>query len=474
MYLRLLSNLIPMKKNIFLFLFLFSFLSMHAQYASQNISLYANWDDASVLPEPTYGIRYNSVWGYAQNDREYAILGATSGTYFIDVTTPTSPVQNDFVPGKRSGCIWREYKTYGKYLYAVSDDQKPNSLQIIDMSYLPDSVHVVYDSNNLLERAHTLFIDGNYLYCGSVTTVNGAYYSMAVYSLSNPLLPAFIRNLYSDDPSFPTVHDMYVRHDTVYASCGYDALHMYHFNGSVFSSIGDLVSYPDKGYNHSSALTADGKTLIFTDEVPASMSIKAIDVSDMSNIKLQSTFFSNVGATAHNPFIMGNNVLVVAYYQDGLQMYDIGDPKNPVTIGYFDTYPQNGNVYTSPAYAGCWGAYVDLPSQNILASDMQNGLFVLNAHGIIAGIENKSDQHTSAFIYPENNGTDLLLGFNSLKDEKASIRLYDMAGRELYNTEKNILAGKNRVAIENTNLSAGMYLLTLDFSGMHSVLKFVK
>ena len=436
--------------------------------------MYANWDDTNVPAEPTYGIRYNSVWGYAQGGKEYAIMGATTGTYFIDVSNPVSPVQLDFVPGKRSGCIWREYKTLGKYLYAVSDDQKPNSLQIIDMSYLPDSVHLVYDSKNLFERAHTLFIDGNYLYCGSVTTATPVYYSMAAYSLANPESPVFIRNLHDDDPSFPTVHDMYVRHDTVYASCGYDALHIYKFNGAVFTSIGDLVSYPDKGYNHSSALTANGKMLVFTDEVPASMAVKAIDVSDMNNIQLKSTFFSNVGATAHNPFIIGNDILVMAYYQDGLQIFDISDPANVVRTGYFDTYPQNGNVYTSPAYAGCWGAYVDLPSKNILASDMQNGLFILNAHGIISGTQNPSSANSDAFIYPDASENKMEIGFTSKKDTKANMHVYDLSGREVYRSQANVISGKNKLSLETSNLASGMYLLSLEYPGNRSVLKFVK
>ena len=94
-----------MKTTGIFFIFIFTFISLHAQYAAQNISMYANWDDTNVPAEPTYGIRYNSVWGYAQGGKEYAIMGATTGTYFIDVRNPVSPLQLDFVPGKRSGCI---------------------------------------------------------------------------------------------------------------------------------------------------------------------------------------------------------------------------------------------------------------------------------------------------------------------------------------------------------------------------------
>ena len=52
---------------------------------------------------------------------------------------------------------------------------------------------------------------------------------------------------------------------------------------------------------------------------------------------------------------------------------DISHPNNPIEVGHYDTYPQgSGN-----GFYGCWGVYPYLPSGNILASDMQNGLFVL-------------------------------------------------------------------------------------------------
>ena len=42
----------------------------------------------------------------------------------------------------------RDYHDYQAYLYAVSDEGA-SSLQIIDMSTLPDSVSLVYDSSDL-------------------------------------------------------------------------------------------------------------------------------------------------------------------------------------------------------------------------------------------------------------------------------------------------------------------------------------
>ena len=88
----------------------FSLLTCFAQYPSQNITLLSHWDTAITAAEPAYAIRYNSVWGWVdpQDNKEYAIIGSTDGTYFIDVTIPTAPVVRAYVAGRRNQCIWRE------------------------------------------------------------------------------------------------------------------------------------------------------------------------------------------------------------------------------------------------------------------------------------------------------------------------------------------------------------------------------
>ena len=86
-------------------------------------------------------------------------------------------------------------------------------------------------------------------------------------------------------------------------------------------------------------------------------------------------FNSNVhpNSIPHN-LIIRDNFVYVSYYHDGLQIFDISDPYNPIKAGYYDTYvPNNHN-----GYAGNWGVDPQLPSGIILVSDVQSGLFVLD------------------------------------------------------------------------------------------------
>lgn len=456
-----------MKKSLFLtFVFSLLLFTAKAQYSSQNISLLSHWFNPAETAEPQLDIKYNGVWGWVDvyDGKEYAIIGSGSGTYIIEVSDPTAPVVRDFVPGRRDQCIWREYKTYGNYLYASSDDASPNSFQIMDLSYLPDSVHVVHDDVTIFERTHTLFIDGDKLYCGSVTLPNGSgYYSMAVYSLANPESPTLLRTLNQDDSTINFAHDMFVRNDTVYASCGYQGLFIYKFNtDTTFSLINSITSYPGQGYNHSSFLTPDGKTLVFCDEVPSNTPVKIADVSDMQNISIASTFKSHEGATPHNPYVYGNNRLVVAYYKDGVQIYDIHNPSSPSLRGYFDTDTLDGAEHNynavGTAYHGCWGVYTDLPSGVLLASDMQNGLFVLNAD-LALGIKDKSKNTVNVTVYPNPTDNSTSVSLQLKNADQISIEVFDVTGRKLMSRKESVMAGTAIKTIQTESLAPGMYIL---------------
>lgn len=460
-----------MKKNYFLLLILAVLISVNlsAQYSSQNIYFVGQWYNPAQPPEPTYGIKYNSVWAWidtADSYREYAILGSGLGTHIIDISTPTAPVQIDFVPGRQTGCIWREYKTYGKYLYAISDDVAPNSFQIIDMSYLPDSVHVVHDDITIFERAHTLFIDGDKLYVGSVKeAVPGGVYSMAVYSLANPELPVLLRTLNQDYPSITWAHDMLVRNDTVYASCGYDGLFFFKYNvgANNFTTLNTLTSYVDQGYNHSSALTPNGHTLVFCDEVPANRTVKILDVTDITNVSMMDTIKSNQGATAHNPYLYGTDRAVIAYYQDGLQIFDISNPSNVSKTGFFDTdtlHGLNDGFPTSSTYHGAWGAYIDLPSGLFLVSDMQNGLFILDATFALGIHENSVTENTiSVFPNPANNY--FSISMNLVQSEDVLFELFDVSGKKIFDKKETIGAGKTTKTVRLEQYDSGMYILKM-------------
>lgn len=343
-------------------------------YVSENIDFLSNWTD-STLQLNGFGGRYTELYGYASKDREYAILGSTYGTHIIDVTNPYYPTEITRVEGaySQSNVTHRDYHTLDNYLYAVCD-QGSSSLQIIDLQNLPSSVEVVYDSDNLFSRVHNVFIDTlqSRLYACSVKgyddNLNYWTSSLCVYDLSNPTQPNL---LYDMNALIPSTHDIWVERDTAYINCPGVGTLIWDFSNVPYQ-INSFTSYPDFGTNHSGWKQDD--VYVFAEENNG-YDVKVVDVSDLTNLNLLATFNSNVNefSIAHNLMIK-DNLVYLSYYWDGLQVFDISDPENPVKIAYYDTYlPENFGGYN-----GAWGVYAFLPSGNILISDISNGLFVLD------------------------------------------------------------------------------------------------
>lgn len=450
-----------MKKIFTLSTLLFLSFISRAQYAHQNINLLSEFDDSTVVAEPVYGIRYQSCWGWTDpvTSREYGIIGSTAGTYIIEVTNPSVPVLRDYIPGKSNARIWHEYKTYGKYLYIISDGGG-NTLQIADLSYLPDSVHVVHDTTSIFDSGHTLYVDGDRMYVASVSTVGSGYSAMNLYSLVNPETPTLLRRLDQDYPFINQVHDMFVVNDTIFASCGNQGLYIFRYDepANQFIQLGSLTTYPDQGYNHSSFLSKDHSILYMCDEVPDGMAVKVIDVTDLSAPNVIDTFYSNPGATAHNPYVI-DDLLVMAYYQDGVYTYDISNPATPVNNGFFDTHPQNpAGTYPGPAYQGCWAVYTDLPSGILLASDMQLGLFVLDISQL-TNIE-KGISENNLVMYPNPAKTEIRIKSSLNESREIKINLIDLGGRTVFGTEW-MSSSLTDFSMDIRSVPSGFYILQL-------------
>jgi len=328
------------------------------QIISDNINLLFNWSD-STLPINSLGGSYTDVYGIAINGGEYAVIGSTMGAHIIDVTNPSQSYEAAFVPGAFQGSLvtHRDYFHMDNYLYAVCD-QGSSTLQIIDLSNLPNSVTIIYNTDSLISTTHNIFID----------TLNKKLYTTSgkVFDISDPINPSFLFHM-----GF-FYHDLYVENDTGYFNCFSNGLQIYEMTTNSPQYLGSLTSYPDQGTNHSG--WKKDSIYIMADE-NGGLSLKVIDVSDLNNLQVIALFNSGVlpsPAVPHN-LIIRDNFVYVSYYCDGLQVFDISNPNNPIKAGYYDTYP---SIYCS-GFKGNWGVDPLLPSGIILVSDVQSGLFVL-------------------------------------------------------------------------------------------------
>ena len=414
-------------------------------FSQLNSTLLFHWNDTTIIGSAAWDNAYNECWGFEVNNTEIAVIGSTEGTHFFNVTDPQNSTEVAFVAGAYtgSGVVHRDYHDYQGYLYIVCDEGwSTSTLQIVDISNLPTSVNVVYDSDSLFNTSHNIFIDtatAKLYACAS----NSA---MDIYSLHIPTLP----NLIYSYTNVGHVHDAYVKNDTAFLNCGNDGFRIVDFHyldlagGMAPTELASFTSYPDAGYNHSGWLSDDGTIYVMQDENHG-YDVKILDVSDFNNITVLSTFNSgeNAQSMAHNGIIKGDS-LYLAYYHDGLRVFDISDPSNPIQVCNYDTYsPLSYNTYK-----GAWGVYPNLPSGNIIVSDMQTGLYILDCSIPVNSVENINQNLN---IYP-NPAKD----YFNVNKKANRIEIYDISGRKI---TQQIVA--NNYKFYRENIANGLYIYRL-------------
>jgi len=354
------------KKVIFSFFLFFSINNLVAQTNPLNVQQFAH------IPKSGFMVpsELNDIWGWVDSaGNEYAIVGMNDGTSIIDLSDPISPQEVLFVPGMNS--IWRDIKTYGNYAYVTTEAM--NGLLIIDLSNLPDSANTntyLYTgpSNAQWQKAHNIYIDDRgYAYIfGANRGSGGAIILDLNQDPTQPVEIADINNWY--------VHDGMVKGDTLFLANG---------NNSLFSlwDVSNpatpvlLSQNPTVGYYSHNIWSSDDGNYIYTTEEDNGGHLSEFNITDLNNIDLTDKIQAEPGNNImpHNAFYI-NDYIVNSYYTTGIQIFDVKSKGNIVNVGHFDTSPN----FSGPGSNGCWGVYPYLPSGIIIASDIENGFFVLD------------------------------------------------------------------------------------------------
>ena len=318
-----------------------------------------------------YNNELSDVWGYANDSGEYALVGVYNGISVVDVTNPYDPVELGFFNGPES--IWRDLKTWGNYLYCINDEDGDGGagLQILNLEELingADNPTYIENMSLEFETAHNIYIDENgvlYVF-GADYGIGGALMYDLVANPENPPLLGVFNDYY--------LHDGMARGDTLWGGA---------INDGVFT----VIDVSDKenpsiigshatpnNFSHNCWISDDGDYLFTTDEVSGAY-VAAYDVSNLNDIeevdRIQA-WSPQTNVIPHNTHVDGD-FIVTSYYADGVSVVDISNPSNMIEVGYYDT----SENYSGGGFNGAWGAYPWLPSGNILVTDIEAGLYVL-------------------------------------------------------------------------------------------------
>lgn len=343
--------------------------SLSAQDAPLNMSLVGHIDYNAL-----HQTGLNDCWGYVdETGIEYALIGTRDGVSVVSLQNPAHPVEVFWMPGSNS--IWRDLGVWEDRLYVTTEAQ--DGLKIIDLSPLPQSnvlpVHTYTGPANApWHSAHDVFVDEQgYAYILGANRGNGGVIILDV--ATDP-----------DSPSEVGVFDNWYCHDSFARG---NRLYNAHISDGFFS----IVDITDRSapvlintqatpntFTHNIWPTSNEDYVVTTDEVSGSY-LTFYDISDPMNIVEVDRVRSSPGFNTipHNAFFRTDSQVVSSYYTDGVTIHNASRPHNVVQTGSFDTHPMKNGTFN-----GCWGVYPFLPSGLIIATDMSQGMFILNQNAV--------------------------------------------------------------------------------------------
>lgn len=352
------------------------------------------------------GVETNDVWGWTdpETDREYALVGMTDQTAFIDLTDPANPVyvgSLDRTPGI-AGSNWRDIKVYDNHAFIVSE-ANGHGVQVFDLTELrdvdPAEMPIEFEQTahyDNVSAAHNIVINEGSGFAYSVGSNGGGETcggGLHMIDIRNPAEPTFAGCF--ADPNTGNAGTGY-SHDAqcvIYSGpdADYRGREICIGANETAISIADVTdkdnpvavstaTYPTVGYAHQGWLTEDQRYFYMNDEGDESnpeFGLTATrtliwDVSDLEDPVLVKEHMGETFTIDHNLYIKGD-LMYQSNYVSGLRILDISDPESPVEVGFFDTVPHDESV----VFDGSWSNYPFFESGTIVVTSGKEGVFFL-------------------------------------------------------------------------------------------------
>ena len=352
-------------------------------------------------------------------DGNIAVQGSYNcrGAFIYDITNPDAPVLSSWYnPGNNQQFL--EAIVIGNRGYFGSGNS--GGVHIVDLTNPASPVLlgiVNAASGNGFASIHEMMIlrqnGAEYL----IENFNGfSSKIIKVINITNPAAPVFVRDINPTESVW--VHAMHIRGNRMFTSGWggstsrgrteiYDITNIGTQAPTLLGFIEDTSSTTAGNSMHSSWTSEDGNYLYSCRETSNGLGdLRTYNVSNPAQPLLVNRLgMVELGLNAitpHNPVVLGNK-LYIAWYQAGVQVFDISNPAQPKRIGQYDTFqpqfaPEENaakNLTDEPwdlvcggsnlqnalpnNYNGNWAVFPLLGENKVLAGDMSNGLLVLDA-----------------------------------------------------------------------------------------------
>lgn len=334
----------------------------------------------------------NDSWGWTdpEDGKEYALVGLSSHTAFVDMSDPDNLRLVGVLPTATVNSSWRDIKVYQNHAFIVSE-ASGHGMQVFDLTRLRniDNSSVIFDADahfTEFGNAHNIVIneDSGYAYVVGAggTSFGGGPLFINIQNPTAPILEGGFGDAgYTHDAqvvSYNGPDSDYVGME-ILVGCNEDKVVIANVTDKSAAFTISTIEYSNIGYTHQGWFTEDLVYFIVGDEldeqyIGTNTRTLVFDLNDLDNPNLSFEYIGTNPSIDHNGYVVDNNYYL-ASYRAGIREINIDNiySGSMVETAYFDTYPENDNA----AFNGVWNVYPFFSSGHIVISDIEKGLFVV-------------------------------------------------------------------------------------------------
>lgn len=340
----------------------------------------------------------NDIWGWSDvaSGREFALVGKSTGTAFVDITDPEHPVYMGELPTHSTNSLWRDIKVIGDYAY-IGAEANMHGVQVFDLTQLLSATDFPLTFEETAHyagfgKSHNIVAneESNYVIGVGTSTFEGGLHIVDVSDPLNPVLAgSFGGDGYTHDAQAVNYHGPdkdYCGSEIVFA-CNEDAITIVDVTVKDDCQMIATEGYAESGYTHQGWLTEDHHYFLSDDELDeingdADMTRTFIwDVRDLDAPELIGIYEGNSTSIDHNLYTRWHMVFE-SNYRSGLRVLDASRVSQGLMeeMAFFDVQPDDDDA----SFSGTWSNYCYFPSGVVVVTDMYSGLFILQPYVVTA------------------------------------------------------------------------------------------
>jgi choice-of-anchor B domain-containing protein len=341
----------------------------------------------------------NDIWGWTdpETGHEYALVGESSGTAFVDISNPSQPIYLGSLPAHTAPSAWRGIKVFANHAFVVSE-AVDHGMQVFDLTQLRNVAARPVTFSETAHYAgfgstHTLALNTRtgFAYAVGTRTCEGGLH---VVDVRTPGAPRAAGCFSLDGYTHETQCVVYTGPDAIYRdheiclNSNEDTLTIVDATDKLEQVQLSRTGYGGSAYTHQGWLTDDQRFFLVNDEGDEQAFKHATrtwiwDVSDLDAPVLQTYYDGPTPSIDHNLYVRGN-LVYESNYRSGLRVLDASQIAQGALreLGFFDIFPSDDN----PNFNGAWTSYPFFSSGAVIVNGIEQGLFVVRPRAIPQGL----------------------------------------------------------------------------------------